>query len=265
MNSNTIKKVLEHYSVFGEPTSHKGSMHKLFRCPGWLNPIMSPILTRNGKFPDKSEVAALKSYFESIKTRKTPYDISRPYFNVITSGPKDTAVLTKKAQEIGFETLYATQTLCLFDHVRPFQLPDGSKVVFGEYFDRDLFKLMQIELKANFNSADLFLKEFNRMIRLAPGKTFSVMIQNKKNETMASGLFTIKGKHCALWSGSVSKRFRNRGLSRVTLELRKSISLGLGAESWIFFTRNPLMKDYFDSNVQMDSFCKTQTPNIVKK
>jgi|GEM_PF-4488687 len=251
--SKTLKKVLFHYSALGERVNLGGGFN-FYRCPGWLNSVMTPIFHSSG-IPSANDLKHLEHYFARIKTRKTPYDCSMPYFCVdVTHHPKPKSIASRFTP-LGY-TYLGNKFICLHDHLDSFELPKGTRIVLSEYFDRHTYPLMQEQFQESFQQTPLFRREFDRMIKLAPGNTYSVLLQSGKNQVLASGLFTLKGRHCALWSGSVSKKYRGNGYSRLSIEARKLMSAGLGAESWIFFTHNPLMSGHYHSRLEYHIFNK---------
>jgi hypothetical protein len=135
-----------------------------------------------------------------------------------------------------------TEFLLYWDKPIPLQAPKGLRFMIGPTSDKTLWKQFEEVSDANFGVGANFFFALKKSCDLAPGKHFIVLAQDTNGNPVGAGLVAVRGKYAFLYSSSVVKRWRGKGLWKALVSVRQGYSALLGAGNWITTSFNPQLQ-----------------------
>ncbi|MNT01134.1 hypothetical protein D3C72_1355880 [compost metagenome] len=118
-------------------------------------------------------------------------------------------------------------------------LPKGYSFKVGRYFDKAVYKDFVKMMKENFKTSKQFQSELDRMHRTIEENLLTVVIYNSKSKAVGAGLVVTGADRASfLYCGSISSKYRRKGLWKLLVAARQSASNTGSGHIWATTTFN---------------------------
>lgn len=250
MSNRELDELLQIYTAYHRLDS-KGAWTWVKFQP-WQHSCLAPIVYRgtvgDAQLADAEKIHRLLRPFR----RRSPL----PYITFYTKPSQ----LRPSRRQLNLSTddwkIESDYTLEIWTKPVRYQLDARFTLIEGSFRDRKLAaEFNQFQKKENHWDRP-FVQDWNRLTRAIQSRSRLTLIRNQSGKTVAAGL-VIMGEHGAvLMAGTVSKRYRKRGLWRALLGARQTIAAQSGARRSLLFTKNPILTQRGDKTYRVHTLRK---------
>lgn len=200
---------------------------------------MSPIFSLKKNISTK-DLVALEKYFATTKNQaQGPFENHSPRLAVFEDSYYNLQSIDRRMQKQGWQKHSGAYWLNVWKQPLPVKIPKGFYFKAGPYFEKALYKDFRKMMRENFGTSLKFLRELDKMHRLIQDQLRSVVIYNSKSQPVGAGLVATGSKGSFLYCGSINKKYRRKGLWKLLVAARQSISNSGPDHMWATSTFNP--------------------------
>ena len=233
-----LEQIRNCYQGLGKKTIIGSSGLFFYCCHRFRNPTIAPIFLTKKKLSTQN-LADIEQHI-SDNPLNAKYDTNTAHISVIKDpyfGSDVKAVLKSS----GWKNSTKSQGwINIWTEATKLEIPNGFYFKVGHFFEPSLHRDFCKMQRLNFGTDRKFDAEFDRWHRTLGKEIMLVVIYNSRNKPVGAGLVAKGGNQTSfLYSGSIDKRYRNKGLWKLLLAARQSLSNTGSGHLWVLFSRNP--------------------------
>lgn len=239
LDTKKIRRIKQCYSGLGLLEKALPRHVDLYHCNHWRNGVMSPNFLAK-KTISTDDLSALEKYFQKNKV-KGPYETNTPRFAILQDSYYDRKRIEKQIKKKSWTKLSGSnETINVWENPLPISLPKGYFFKVGRYFDKSVYKDFVRMMNEGFGRDKKFQNELDKMHRVIEENLLTVVIYNSKSKPVGAGLVvTGKDRASYLYCDAISKKYRRRGLWKLLVAIRQSVSNSGPGHIWAMTTFNP--------------------------